>query len=54
VKADAIGLSTEFPLDDATRDRFLRGLDDIGITLEQAAAITAYEAKRPPYKPSLA
>jgi 3-isopropylmalate/(R)-2-methylmalate dehydratase small subunit len=54
VKADAIGLSTEFPLDDATRDRFLRGLDDIGITLEQADAITAYEAKRPPYKPSLA
>ena len=52
VKAPAIGLSTEFPLDDATRDRFLRGLDDIGITLEHADAITAYESRRPAFKPS--
>jgi 3-isopropylmalate/(R)-2-methylmalate dehydratase small subunit len=54
VSAAAIGLSTTFPLDDATRDRFLRGLDDIGITLEQADAIAAYEAARPVFKPSLA
>jgi 3-isopropylmalate/(R)-2-methylmalate dehydratase small subunit len=52
VKAPAIGLSTEFPLDDATRDRFLRGLDDIGISLEHAEAISAYEARRPPFKPT--
>jgi 3-isopropylmalate/(R)-2-methylmalate dehydratase small subunit len=52
VTAAAIGISATFPLDDATRDRFLRGLDDIGITLEHADAITAYEAARPAYKPS--
>jgi 3-isopropylmalate/(R)-2-methylmalate dehydratase small subunit len=52
VSAAAIGLSTGFPLDDATRDRFLRGLDDIGISLEHADAITAYESRRPAYKPS--
>ena len=30
---------SEFPLDDATRERFLEGLDDIGITLRSADAI---------------
>ena len=52
VSVASIGLSTGFPLDDATRDRFLRGLDDIGITLEHADAITAYEATRPSFKPT--
>ena len=33
VEAPAIDLEVEFPLDDATRERFLEGLDDIGITL---------------------
>jgi 3-isopropylmalate/(R)-2-methylmalate dehydratase small subunit len=51
VSAPAIGLSTSFPLDDATRERFLRGLDDIGITLEHADAIAAYESTRPAFKP---
>jgi 3-isopropylmalate/(R)-2-methylmalate dehydratase small subunit len=52
VTAPSIGISAEFPLDDATRDRFLRGLDDIGISLEHADAIAAYEARRPPFKPT--
>jgi 3-isopropylmalate/(R)-2-methylmalate dehydratase small subunit len=52
VSAASIGISCEFPLDDATRDRFLRGLDDIGITLEHADAIAAYEARRPAFKPT--
>jgi 3-isopropylmalate/(R)-2-methylmalate dehydratase small subunit len=52
VTAEAVGITTEFPLDDATRDRFLRGLDDIGLTLEHADAIAAYEATRPTFKPS--
>jgi 3-isopropylmalate/(R)-2-methylmalate dehydratase small subunit len=54
VSAAKIGIEVEFPLDEATRQRFLRGLDDIGITLEHEADITAYEATRPAFKPSTA
>ena len=49
--APAIGLEVEFPLDDATRDRFLQGLDDIGITLAHDDAIGDYESRRPAWKP---
>ena len=48
----AMGIEVTFELDDATRERFLKGLDDIGITLEHADAITAYESTRPPFKPA--
>ena len=54
VTAPAIGVDVEFPLDDATRERFLNGLDDIGITLANEAAITAFEATRPAWMPSTA
>ena len=49
--APAIGLEVGFPLDDATRDRFLRGLDDISITLAHDDAIGDYESRRPAWKP---
>src|SRR3954452_15761638 len=48
VEAPAIGLVAEFPLDDATRERFLEGLDDIGITLRSAQAIDDYEQHKRP------
>ncbi|MBV9952133.1 MAG: 3-isopropylmalate dehydratase small subunit [Acidimicrobiia bacterium] len=48
LEAPAIGLTCEFPLDDATRERFLEGLDDIGITLRSADAIDTYERDRRP------
>jgi 3-isopropylmalate/(R)-2-methylmalate dehydratase small subunit len=51
LSAPAIGVEVEFPLDDATRERFLEGLDDIGITLRNEADITAYEATRPNWLP---
>ncbi len=35
-----------FAFDESTRYRLLNGLDDIGITLQHEAAITAYEAAR--------
>jgi 3-isopropylmalate/(R)-2-methylmalate dehydratase small subunit len=54
VAAPAIGLEDSFPLDEATRQRFLEGLDDIGITLQHEAAITAFEATRPGWRPSTA
>jgi len=41
-----------FELDDYTRWRLLEGLDDIGLTLRHEAAVTAFEAKRPSYKPT--
>jgi len=53
VSAPAVGIEVEFPLDDATRHRFLNGLDDIGITLSHEADITAFEATRPTWLPHL-
>jgi 3-isopropylmalate/(R)-2-methylmalate dehydratase small subunit len=41
-----------FPLDDATRERFLEGLDDIAVSLRYADDITAYEAHRPDWLPT--
>jgi 3-isopropylmalate/(R)-2-methylmalate dehydratase small subunit len=54
VSAPALGLETPFPLDPATQQRFLEGLDDIGITLGHADDISAFEANRPGYMPSTA
>lgn len=39
-----------FEIDDHTRHRLLHGLDDIGVTLQHADAIDAYEARRPSWK----
>jgi 3-isopropylmalate/(R)-2-methylmalate dehydratase small subunit len=52
VAAPAIGVEADFPLDDATRQRFLEGLDDIGITLQSEGAIATFEASRHPWLPS--
>ncbi len=52
VLAPAIGLEESFPLDDATRNRFLEGLDDIAITLGHIDAIDAHEATRPDWMPT--
>ena len=41
-----------FEVDDYTRWRLLEGLDDIGLTLQHEADITAFEAARPAYEPS--
>jgi 3-isopropylmalate/(R)-2-methylmalate dehydratase small subunit len=49
LSAPAIGLETEFALEDVVRDRFLQGLDDIEITLQADDAISAFEAQRPSY-----
>jgi len=46
-----IGVEIEFPMDDFTRHRLLEGLDDIGITMRHADAITAYETTRPSWMP---
>jgi 3-isopropylmalate/(R)-2-methylmalate dehydratase small subunit len=50
--APAAGIECTFPLDAATQERFLEGLDDIGITLRDAEAIASYEVDRPAWMPS--
>lgn len=47
VEMPAIGLSASFPMEPQNQHRFLNGLDDIGITLTHADAISAFESKRP-------
>ena len=47
VEVPAAGITASFPMDAATQDRFINGLDDIGITLVHADAIDTYEANRP-------
>ncbi|GIO10927.1 3-isopropylmalate dehydratase small subunit [Cohnella xylanilytica] len=42
---DELGLRIEFDLDEHRRQFLLQGLDDIGLTLKHADAISAYEAK---------
>ena len=41
-----------FEVDDYTRWRLLEGLDDIGLTLQHEAEITAFEASRPAFTPT--
>jgi 3-isopropylmalate/(R)-2-methylmalate dehydratase small subunit len=53
VAAPAIGLDAPFELDDFTQYRLVNGLDDIGLTLRHDDAISAHEARRPSWKPSI-
>ncbi len=46
VEATAIGLEAGFPLDSATQERFLQGLDDIGLTMQRIGEIDTYEQDR--------
>jgi 3-isopropylmalate/(R)-2-methylmalate dehydratase small subunit len=44
-------LSVSFEIDEYTKWRLMEGLDDIGITLQNEAAIAAFEAKRESWRP---
>jgi len=44
---DDLGFRAKFPIDPFVRHCLLNGLDDIGLTLQQEAAIAAYEARHP-------
>ncbi len=52
VEVPSIDLTAEFPMDDATQERFLEGLDDVGISLRSAQAIDTHEAARPSWLPT--
>ncbi len=45
---DELGFSASFPIDEFARHCLLEGLDDIGLTLQHAAEIAAYEARHSP------
>ena len=45
------GFEVDFDVDQHTKHCLINGLDDIGLTLAHEADITAYEAKRPVYRP---
>ena len=47
VEVPSTGARHSFVLDAATQERFLNGLDDIGITMSHDAAIGDYEGRRP-------
>ena len=44
-------LSVSFEIDEDTKWRLMEGLDDIGITLQNEAAIAEFEAKRESWRP---
>jgi 3-isopropylmalate/(R)-2-methylmalate dehydratase small subunit len=52
VEVPKLGITEPFPMDAPTQHRFINGLDDIGITLQNEAKITAYEATRPAWMPA--
>jgi 3-isopropylmalate/(R)-2-methylmalate dehydratase small subunit len=44
---DSRGFQTSFDVDSFVRERLLKGLDEIGMTLQRDPSITAFEQKRP-------
>jgi 3-isopropylmalate/(R)-2-methylmalate dehydratase small subunit len=52
LEVPALGITEPFPLDDAVAHRFLEGLDDIGLSLQHASAISAFEAERAAWLPT--
>jgi 3-isopropylmalate/(R)-2-methylmalate dehydratase small subunit len=52
VEVPALDIDEPFPLDAFTQHRLVNGLDDIGLTLQHADAITAHEAGRLDWLPT--
>ena len=47
VEIPSTGIAERFDMDKSTQERFIEGLDDIGITMSKADAISAFESTRP-------
>ncbi len=54
VEVPALGVSEPFALDDSVRERFLEGLDDIGLSLRHESSISRYEGQRADWMPAAA
>ena len=46
-------ISCSFPLEETVQERFLKGLDDIGITMKHEEVIHKYQQDRPFWLPSI-
>ena len=53
VEAPAIGFEAAFGMEASTQQRFLEGLDDIGLTLRHTGAIDDYERRRLSWLPAV-
>ena len=51
IEAPAAGISADFAIDDAARERLLGGLDDVALTLGHAREIGDFEESRPRWLP---
>ncbi len=51
LEVPALDIEVSFELSDAVQHRFLNGLDDIGLTLQNQASIDSFESARPAFKP---
>lgn len=47
IEVPSYGLTAKFEMDSSTQNRFLNGLDDVGITMTHEGEITSFEASRP-------
>jgi 3-isopropylmalate/(R)-2-methylmalate dehydratase small subunit len=54
LEAPDAGIACSFPMDSATRERYLEGLDDIGISLRHEDDIVVFETTRPAWMPTTA
>jgi 3-isopropylmalate/(R)-2-methylmalate dehydratase small subunit len=50
--ATVADFTVSFEVDDYTRWRLMKGLDDIGLTLQHVAEVSAFEAARPGWLPT--
>ena len=48
----ALDVDVAFEMDPQVQHRFLEGLDDIGLTMQQSDDISAFESSRPDYMPA--
>ena len=51
IVTDGLGLSKNFDIDDFRKESLLKGLDDIGMSLEKITSIDKYESKIEKLKP---
>jgi len=52
IEVPAIGLKASFPLDQFTKDRFVNGWDDVGLTMRYESDIVEYESSRRAFLPT--
>ena len=52
LEVPALDVNVSFELSDSVQHRFLNGLDDIGLTMQNVDTIGNFEASRPTFKPT--